>query len=206
MSQVLFYSVSGILGIAFIITLILLYRTLKQLSHVETLSEFEIASKDGLLELKEQEINNLKEENEALKERLDEKTKKKRNVKTRKVKGILHEQMDLFEVELSEKISENTKLDIEIEPSTDALDNLMDMPDIGEAPKVVIPDVPLNPVFDEEVASKLRSTLLLSNDEPRFGHPDRKLDTDPSRQLQPVKRASSLSTASASASTLSTWD
>jgi hypothetical protein len=40
---------------------------------------------------------------------------------------------------------------------------------------------------------------------PCFGHRDFDLDTDPSRQRQPVKRASALSTASASASTLSTW-
>lgn len=40
-------------------------------------------------------------------------------------------------------------------------------------------------------------------DKPRFGHPDCHLDTDPSRQLQPIKRASADSTASASASTLS---
>jgi len=40
---------------------------------------------------------------------------------------------------------------------------------------------------------------------PCFGHRDMHLDTDPSRQLQPTKRASALSTASASASTLSTW-
>lgn len=39
---------------------------------------------------------------------------------------------------------------------------------------------------------------------PKFGHEDWQHDTDPSRQRQPVKRASALSTASASASTLST--
>jgi hypothetical protein len=206
MSQVLFYSVSGILGIAFIITLILLYRTLKQLSHVEALSEFEIASKDGLLELKEQEVNTLKEQNETLKEQLEKKTKKKRSTRKKKVESQAEGQMDLFEVELPEKISENTESDIEVELPTDALEKVLDMTNIGEVPKVVIPDKPLNPVFDEEVASKLRSTLLLSNDEPKFGHSDRALDTDPSRQLQPVKRASSLSTSSASASTLSTWD
>jgi hypothetical protein len=41
---------------------------------------------------------------------------------------------------------------------------------------------------------------------PKFGHADWQHDTDPSRQQQPVKRASALSTASASASTLSTWE
>ncbi len=43
------------------------------------------------------------------------------------------------------------------------------------------------------------------DNEPRFGHPDHKLDTDPPRYFQPIKRASALSTASASALTLSTW-
>lgn len=45
-----------------------------------------------------------------------------------------------------------------------------------------------------------------AEDTPRWGHPDPSKDTDPSRQQQPIKRASAMSTASASASTLSTWD
>jgi len=44
-----------------------------------------------------------------------------------------------------------------------------------------------------------------SSHTPQFGHSNMRLDTDPSRQLQPIKRASALSTASPSASTLSTW-
>lgn len=43
------------------------------------------------------------------------------------------------------------------------------------------------------------------NHKPCFGHKNHKLDTDPSRQLQPIKRSSALSTSSASASTLSRW-
>jgi len=39
-----------------------------------------------------------------------------------------------------------------------------------------------------------------------FGNPNCRLDSDPSRQLQPVKRASAMSTASASASTLTLSD
>lgn len=60
--------------------------------------------------------------------------------------------------------------------------------------------------YDEncDLCRKLKSPCSKEH-APCFGHENMHLDTDPSRQLQPIKRASSFSTASASASTLSSW-
>lgn len=60
--------------------------------------------------------------------------------------------------------------------------------------------------YDENCSEckKLKSPCCKEHT-PSFGHSNCNLDTDPSRQLQPIKRSSSFSTASASASTLSSW-
>lgn len=163
MSQLLFYSVSGVLAVGFIITLILLYRTNAKLSNAKALSELEISGKDGIIEVNEIRIKELTEENETLKEELAKKTKKKRSPRKKKVEEVAPDQMDLFELELPEKVSEEVHSDIEIELPTDSTVKILEMDELN-VPKVHMTDEPFNPVFDEKMVKVLGETLILGND------------------------------------------
>jgi hypothetical protein len=160
MSEVLFYSISGILGIAFLVTLFILYRTLSRLSRVREGSHLRAISLETVIESRDLEIKDLKEKNETLKEELEGlKAKKKRNTARKKKSETTPEgQMNIFELELQPTLVENDKIEVEFEDK----------------------DEPFNPVISTKLAQSLSNTLLLKDTEVP------KVEVDSKKEYHPV--------------------